>query len=82
MVLPDQTKRHRYTQIEMPEQRIQKQSLCLMFIYKTRHDDIRHIYAHNTRGAYVYSFVREHYNNMKYKTVLIIKGHLYGIPYQ
>ena len=33
-------------------------------------------------GVLMYSFVRERYNNVKYKTVLIIKGHLYGIPYQ
>ena len=41
------------------EQRRQKQPLCLMFIYRCRHNDIHGVHSRNTRAANVYSFVRE-----------------------
>ena len=49
------------------EQRRRRHLLYLMFLYKTRHADTGRIHAHNTRGADVFSFVRERYNNAKYK---------------
>ena len=58
------------------EQRRRKQLLYLMFIYKNRHDDIRRVHARNTRGANVYSFVREKYNNVKFKNSPYYKGSL------
>ena len=58
------------------EQRRQKQMLNLMFIYKSRHDDIRRVHARNTRAANVYSFARERYNNIKYKNSPYYKGYL------
>ena len=64
------------------EQRRRRQLLFLVFIYKTRHDDIRKIHARNTRGANVYSFVRERYNNVKYNNSPHYKGSLrYGTGY-
>ena len=56
------------------EQRRHKQLLCLLFIYKTRHDDIRRIHVRNRRGANVYSFVTGCYNNVKYKNSPYYKG--------
>ena len=58
------------------EQRRRKQLLNLMFIYKQRHFDIRRVHARNTRAANVYSFVRERYNNVKYKNSPYYKGSL------
>ena len=58
------------------EQRRRKQLLNLMFIYKDRHNDVRRIHERNTRAANVYSFVRERYNNVKYKNSPYYKGSL------
>ena len=58
------------------EQRRRRQLMYLMFIYKNRHDNIGRIYPRNTRGANVFSFVRERYNNMKYKNSPYYKGSL------
>ena len=58
------------------EQRRQKQLLCLMFIYKNRHIDIRRIHGRNTRAAGVYSFTRERYHNVKYRNSPFYKGAL------
>ena len=67
---------HRQAKLLSLEQRRQKQLLSLMFIYKNRHDDIGRIHARNTRGANVYSFVRERYNNVKYENSPYYKGSL------
>ena len=47
-----------------------------MFIYKSRNDDIRRLHARNTRAANVFSFIREKYNNVKYKNSPYYKGSL------
>ena len=58
------------------DQRRQKQILLLLFIYKTRYEDVRRIYARNTRAANVYSFARERYHNVKYRNSPYYKGSL------
>ena len=58
---------HRQAYLLSLGQKRRKQLLCLMFIYKNRHDNISRLHGRNTRGANVYSFVREKYNNVKYK---------------
>ena len=58
------------------DQRRQKQIFLLLFIYKNRHEDVRRIYARNTRAANVYSFVRERYHNVKYRNSPYYKGSL------
>ena len=67
---------HRQAKLLSLEQRRRKQLLSLMFIYKNRHEDIRRVHARNTRGADVYSFIRERYNNVKYKNSPYYKGSL------
>ena len=67
---------HNQAKLLSLEQRRRKQLLYLMFIYKNRHDDIRRVHARNTRGANVYSFVREKYNNVKFKNSPYYKGSL------
>ena len=67
---------HRRANLLRLEQRRQKQLLCLMFIYKIRHDDIRRVHVRNTRAANVYSFTRERYHNTKYKNSPFYKGAL------
>ena len=67
---------HRQAKLISLEQRRRKQLLCLMFIFKSRHNDIRREHARNTRAANVYSFVRERYNNVKYKNSPYFKGSL------
>ena len=49
------------------EQRRQKQLLCFMFIHKYRHS-IARVHGRNTRATQQFSFVRERYNCIKYKT--------------
>ena len=39
------------------EQRRQIKLLCLMFIYKGRHENVRRVHNHRTRAAEIYSFV-------------------------
>ena len=56
------------------EQRRQKQLLNLLFIYKTRQDNIRRVHGRNTRAANVYSFTCERYNNVKYRNSPFYKG--------
>ena len=58
------------------DQRRQKQVLFLMFIHKNRHVEACRIHPTNTRAANVYSFVREKYNNVKYKNSSYYKGSL------
>ena len=58
------------------EQRRQVQTLCLMFIYKGRHDDVRRVHNRRTRAAEVYSFARERYSSVKYKNIPYYKGSL------
>ena len=67
---------HRQAKLLSLEQRRSKQLLCLMFIYKSRHESIRRIHARNTRGANIYSFLRERYNNVKYWNSPYYKGSL------
>ena len=55
------------------EQRRQKQLLCLMFIYKQRHDVAR-VHVRATRAAQIFSFTRERCNCMKYKNSPYYKG--------
>ena len=56
------------------EQRRQIQLLCLMFIFKERHDNVRRVHNRRTRAAEIYSFVRERYNCIKYKNSPYYKG--------
>ena len=49
---------HNCTPLSLEQRRL-KQLLCLMFIFKGRHEDTPREHARNTRGANVYSFVRE-----------------------
>ena len=58
------------------DQRWQKQVLFLMFIYQNRHVEARRVYPRNTGAANAYSFVREKYNNVKYKNSSYYKGSL------
>ena len=58
------------------DQRRQKQVLLLLFIYINRHIDARRVYPRNTRPANIHSFVRERYNNVKYKNSPYYKGSL------
>ena len=67
---------HRRSNLLSLEQRRQKQLLCLMFIYKNRHDNVRRLHDRNTRAANVYSFTRERYHNVKYKNSPFFKGTL------
>ena len=67
---------HRRARLLSLEQRRQKQLLCLMFIYKTRHASIRRVHGRNTRAANVYSFTRERCQNVKYKNSPFYKGAL------
>ena len=39
------------------EQRRQKQMLCLMFIFKERHDDVHRLFNHRTSAAAIYIYV-------------------------
>ena len=63
------------------EQRRQKQLLSLMFIYKQRFTVAR-IHERVTRGAGIFSFVRERYNCVKYKNSPYYKGSILwdGLP--
>ena len=65
---------HRRASLLSLEQRRQKQLLCLMYIYKSRHGNIRRVHGRNTKAALNYSFVRERYNNVKYKIGPYYKG--------
>ena len=67
---------HRRANLLSLEQRRQKQLLCLMFIYKNRHENARRVYGRNTRAANVYSFTRERYHNTKYRNSPFYKGAL------
>ena len=67
---------HRQAKLLSLEQWRPKQLLSLMYLYKIRHDDIRRVHVRNMRGAYVYSFERERYNNVKYKNSPYYKGSL------
>ena len=67
---------HRRAKLTSLEQRRQVQLLSLMFIYKERHDNVRRVYNRRTRAANVYSFVRERYNCVKYRTSPYYKGSL------
>ena len=67
---------HRNANLLSLEQRRQKQLLCLMFLYKTRHAEIRRIHGRNTRAADVFSFTRERYHNVKYRNSPFYKGAL------
>ena len=67
---------HRRAKLLSLEQRRQIQLLNLMFIYKTRHRNVRRIHGRNTRAANVFSFTRERYNNNKYKNSPFYKGAL------
>ena len=67
---------HNRANILSLEQRRQIQLLCLMFIFKNRHLDVRRIHNRRTRAAELYSFVRERYNCVKYKTSPYYKGSL------
>ena len=58
------------------EQRRQVQLLSLMFILKERHRNVRRIYNRRTRAADVYSFTRERYNCVKYRSSPYYKGSL------
>ena len=58
------------------DQRRQKQVLSLLFIYKNRHENVRRVYARNTRAANVYTFARERFHNIKYKNSSYFKGSL------
>ena len=58
------------------EQRRQIQLLCLMFIFKGRHENAQRIHNRRTRAANVYSFVRERYNCVKYRCSPYYKGSL------
>ena len=58
------------------DQRRQKQVLSLLFIYKSRHENVRRVYARNTRAANVYTFARERFHNIKYKNSSYYKGSL------
>ena len=64
------------------EQRRQVQLLSLMYMYKDRHEDVRRIYNRRTRAAEQYNFVRERYNNVKYKNSPYYKGAILweGLP--
>ena len=64
------------------EQRRQKQLLCLMFIYKHRHENACRVHARNTRAANVYSFTHERYSNTIIEIVLFIKVLCYGMHYR
>ena len=55
------------------EQRRQKQLLYLMFIHKQMYNVAR-IHARPTRAAQTFSFIRERYNCMKYKSSPYYKG--------
>ena len=48
--------------------------LCLMFIYKGRHNNIQRVHGRNTRAAQLYSFARERYHKVKYKNSPYYKG--------
>ena len=56
------------------EQRRQVQLLTLMFIYKSIHPDAGRIYNRRTRAANVYTFTRERYNCVKYRSSPYYKG--------
>ena len=58
------------------EQRRHIQVLCLMFMYKNRHYDVRRVHNRRTRAAELYSFIRERYNCTKYRTSPYYKGSL------
>ena len=58
------------------EQRRQVQVLCLMFIFKNRHQNVRRIYNRATRAANNFSFIRERYNCTKYRSSPYYKGSL------
>ena len=47
---------HNHANLLSLEQRRQKQLLCLMFIFKARHYNVRRIHLRSTRAANVYSF--------------------------
>ena len=47
-----------------------------MFIYKNRHLDVRRVPNRRIRAADNFSFVREQYNNVKYKNSPYYKGSL------
>ena len=66
------------------EQRRQFQVLNLMFIYKNRHNDVQRIYNRVTRGANVFSFIRERYNCTKYRSSPYYKGSVLwdGLPHE
>ena len=65
---------HNHANLLSLEQRRQKQLLCLMFIFKARHYNVRRIHLRSTRAANVYSFTIDQYNKIKYKNSLYYKG--------
>ena len=67
---------HQSAKLLSLEQRRQKQLLCLMFIYKARHSNVRRTHNRNTRAANVFSFTRERYHNVKYRNSPFYKGAL------
>ena len=58
------------------EQKRQVQLLCLMFIFKDRNHNVRRIHNRRTGVAEMYSFVRERYNCVKYRSSPYYKGSL------
>ena len=65
---------HNAAHIFSLEQKSPKQLVCLMFIYKGRHDNIRRVHACNTRAANVYSFP-------SHRIIPTIMAHFYGMDY-
>ena len=65
------------------EQRRRVQLLCLMYIFKGRHLNVRRVHNLRTRAADVFSFTKERYDCIKYKSSAYYKGSLLwdDLPY-